>query len=146
MRRVLVAALFCALPAIGHAQQPQFLQPYGPTTFPFSPAVRVGNMLYLAGQLGTSADAKGGLAPGGIQAETRAAMMNIKDVLEKSGSDMEHVVKCSVFMADLKEWPAMNEVYRTFFKDGKYPARSAFGASGLVRDARVEIECIAVVK
>ena len=146
MRRLLCVALFAVVPTLASAQQPQFLQPYGPTTFPFSPAVRVGNMLYLAGQMGTSADAKGGLVPGGIQAETKAAMMNIKDVLEKSGSDMDHVVKCSVFLADLKEWPAMNEVYRTFFKDGKFPARSAFGASGLVFNGRVEIECIAVVK
>ena len=146
MRRLLATALLATLSAVVHAQQPQFLQPYGPTTYPFSPAVRVGNMLYLAGQMGTSADGKGGLVPGGIQAETRAAMTNIKEVLEKSGSDMEHVVKCSVFLADLKDWPAMNEVYRSFFKDGRYPARSAFGASGLVNNGRVEIECIAVVR
>ena len=146
MRSPFTLAALALLPTVLGAQQPQFLQPYGPTTYPFSPAVRVGNMLYLAGQMGTSADAKGGLVPGGIAAETKAAMMNIKDVLEKSGSDMNHVVKCSVFLADLKEWPAMNEVYRTFFADGKYPARSAFGASGLVNNGRVEIECIAVVK
>lgn len=146
MRRLLAAALLVAVPVAASAQQPQYLQPYGPTAYPFSPAVRVGNMLYLAGQMGTSADAKGGLVPGGIRAETRAAMMNIKDVLEKSGSDMDHVVKCSVFLADLGEWPAMNEVYRTFFKDGKFPARSAFGANGLVFNGRVEIECIAAVK
>ena len=146
MRRLLAAALLVAVPVAASAQQPQYLQPYGPTAYPFSPAVRVGNMLYLAGQMGTSADAKGGLVPGGIRAETRAAMMNIKDVLEKSGSDMDHVVKCSVFLADLAEWPAMNEVYRTFFKDGKFPARSAFGANGLVFNGRVEIECIAAVK
>ena len=146
MQRIFAVALLVALPSVAWSQQPQFLQPYGPTVYPFSPAVRVGNMLYLAGQMGTNPDTKGGLVPGGIEAETRAAMTNIKDVLEKSGSDMEHVVKCSVFLADLKDWPAMNGVYKTFFKDGKYPARSAFGVGGLVNNGRVEIECLAVVK
>lgn len=146
MRRMLLA-LLCLAPVALRAQQPQYLQPYGPPTRPFSPAVKVGNMLYLAGQVGTSADASGnGVVPGGIEAETRQTMHNIKDVLEKSGSDMDHVVKCTVFMADMKEWDAMNGVYRTFFMNGKYPARSAFGATGLALNARVEIECIATVK
>ena len=145
--RVMAAALLASAPLVAHAQNTvQFLQPYGPTTRPFSPATRVGNLLFLAGQVGTAADAKGGVVPGGIAAETKQAMLNIKDVLEKSGSDLEHVAKCSVFMADMKEWDAMNEVYRTFFKDGKFPARGAFGTSGLALNARVEIECIAVVK
>ena len=140
--------LVMAVPLAAAAQNSvQFLQPYGPTTRPFSPATRVENTLYLAGQVGTAADAKGSaIVPGGISAETKQVMLNIKDVLEKSGSDMEHVAKCTVFMADMKEWDAMNEVYRTFFKDGKFPARSAFGTSGLALNARVEIECIAVVK
>ncbi len=140
------AALGAQAAAAGASAAPQFLQPYGPTTRPFSPAVRVGNMLYLAGQVGTAANAAGGVVPGGIAAETKQVMLNIKDVLEKSGSDMEHVVKCTVFMADMKEWDAMNEVYKTFFANGKYPARSALGTSGLALNARVEIECVAVVK
>jgi reactive intermediate/imine deaminase len=143
----MLLTLLCVAPGALGAQQPQYLQPYGPPTRPFSPAVRVGNMLYLAGQIGTSADAAGtGVVPGGIEAETRQTMNNIKDVLEKSGSDMDHVVKCTVFMADMKEWDAMNGVYRTFFRNDKYPARSAFGATGLALGARVEIECIATVK
>ncbi len=116
--------------------------PYGRPTRPFTPAVQVGDMLYLAGQIGTSASAQGGVVAGGIQAETRQTMENIKEVLEKSGSSMEHVVKCTVFMADMKEWDAMNEVYTTFFPNNK-PARSALGANGLALNARVEIECIA---
>ena len=148
---VLFALLLCAVPCaasaqIGAASAPEFLQPYGPTTRPFSPAVRVGNMLYLAGQVGTGPSAAGSVVPGGIAAETKQVMLNIKDVLEKSGSDMEHVVKCTVFMADMKEWDAMNEVYRTFFSNGKFPARSAFGTSGLALNARLEIECMATVK
>ena len=119
--------------------------PYGRPTRPFTPAVQVGDVLYLAGQIGTAASAQGGVVPGGIQAETRQTMMNIKDVLEKSGSSMEHVFKCTVFMADMKEWDAMNEVYTTFFPNYK-PARSALGANGLALNARVEIECLAKAK
>ena len=123
----------------------EFLQPYGPTARPFSPAVRVGKLLYLAGQMGTSPSAAGGVVPGGIAAETRQVMENIKDVLAKVGSSMDRVVKCTVFLADMKEWDAMNEVYKTFFANGRYPARSALGASGLALNGRVEIECIAVL-
>ncbi|HVZ49754.1 MAG TPA: RidA family protein [Gemmatimonadaceae bacterium] len=146
MRRMLAAAIVL-LPCALAAQQPEFLHPYGPPTRPFSPAVKVGSMLYLAGQVGTAADAKGNaVVPGGIEAETRQAMNNIKDVLEKTGSDMDHVVKCTVFMADMKEWDAMNTVYATYFRNGRFPARSAFGATGLALNARVEIECMATVK
>jgi reactive intermediate/imine deaminase len=116
--------------------------PYGRPTRPFTPAVQVGDVIYLAGQIGTSANAQGGVVPGGIQAETRQTMENIKDVLAQSGSSLDHVVKCTVFMADMKEWDAMNEVYTTYFPRNK-PARSALGANGLALNARVEIECIA---
>lgn len=148
---VLFALVLCVIPRAASSQnaaasKPEFLQPYGPTTRPFSPAVRVGNMLYLAGQVGTGPSAAGSVVPGGIAAETKQIMLNIKDVLEKTGSDMEHVVKCTVFMADMKEWDAMNEVYKTFFSNGKFPARSAFGTSGLALNARLEIECMATVK
>lgn len=119
--------------------------PYGRPTRPFTPAVQVGDVLYLAGQIGTAANTQGGVVPGGIQAETRQTMLNIKDVLDKSGSSMEHVFKCTVFMADMKEWDAMNEVYTTFFPNHK-PARSALGATGLALNARVEIECLAKAK
>lgn len=118
--------------------------PYGRPTRPFSPAVQVGNLLFLAGQIGTAANAQGSVVPGGIQPETRQTMENIKDVLEKSGSSLDRVVKCTVFMADMREWDAMNEVYSTFFPRNK-PARSALGANGLALGARVEIECIAAV-
>ena len=145
MRRLAIM-LALTVPAALAAQQPEFLHPYGAPTRPFSPAVRVGNMVYLAGQIGTPPDASGGVVPGGIEAETRQTMNNIKDVLEKTGSDMDHVVKCTVFMADMKEWDAMNVVYRTYFKNGRFPARSALGVNGLALNARVEIECIATVK
>ena len=143
MRRLIAAAAVVLAPVIVAAQAPQFLNTNPQSTAPFSSAVKVGNMLYLAGQLGTD---KGKLVEGGVQPETKQALANIKTVLEANGSDMEHVVKCTVFMADMKEWPAMNDVYRTMFTAGKFPARSAFGTTGLANNARLEIECMAVLK
>ena len=110
---------------------------------PFSEAVRVGHMLYLSGMLGNLPGTTQ-LAEGGIGPETRQTMENIKAALEKHGSSMSEVVKCTVFIADIAEWPAMNEVYVTYF-DGHLPARSALGANGLALGARVEIECLATV-
>lgn len=123
-----------------------WITPYGRPvpTRPFTPAVRVGNLLFLSGQIGTAANAQGGVVPGGIQAETRQTMNNIKEVLERSGSSLDRVVKCTVFMADMREWDAMNQIYVTFFPRNK-PARSALGANGLALGARVEIECIAAI-
>jgi reactive intermediate/imine deaminase len=125
------------------ADTAQYLTPYGPPTRPFSPAVRVGDLIFLSGQVGVNADASGGLVAGGIEAETRQALDNIKKVLTDIGSSMDHVVKCTVMMADMKEWDRMNAVYTTYFTPGRLPARSAFGANGLALGARVEIECIA---
>ena len=91
--------------------------PFGRPTRPFTPAVQTGNLIFLVGQVGTAANGQGAIVPGGIQAETKQVMDNIKEVLEKSGSDLNHVVKCSVFMADMKEWDAMNAIYATYFPD-----------------------------
>ena len=110
---------------------------------PFSAAVRVDDTLYLSGAI---ANLPGTLqlADGGIEGETRQTLDNIKRAVEHFGSSMDRVVKCTVFLADMAEWGAMNEVYRTYFTNP--PARSALGASGLAVDARVEIECIAIVE
>lgn len=152
MRKLLIALVMAPVAATTLAaqasQQPVYLTPYGPPTRPFSPATRVGNVIYLAGQIGTAgANASAAaVVPGGIEAETRQTLNNIKEVLEKVGSDMDHVFKCTVMMADMKEWDTMNGVYRTFFKPDRMPARSALGANGLALNARVEIECLATVK
>jgi len=114
------------------------------TQLPFSEAVRVGHMLYLSGQIGID-PATSKLAEGGIAAETRQTLENIKASLEKHGSSMAEVVKCTVYLADIKEWAAMNKVYVTYFP-GKLPARSALGTSGLGLNARTEIECMATVQ
>ena len=110
---------------------------------PFSDAVRVGDMLFLSGQIG-NLPGTNDLAAGGIAGETRQTMENIKASLEKYGSSLDRVVKCTVFLADIAEWAAMNEVYKTYFPTNP-PARSALGASGLALGARVEIECLATV-
>lgn len=109
---------------------------------PFSEAVRAGDFLFLSGAIGEDADGK--LAPGGIQPEARQTLLNIKRVLEDNDASLGDVVKCTVFLTDIAEWPAFNAVYREFFKK-PYPARSAFAASGLAMNARVELECIAYV-
>jgi 2-iminobutanoate/2-iminopropanoate deaminase len=111
---------------------------------PFSDAVRVGHMLYLSGKLGNIPGTRN-LAEGGIAGETRQALENIKASLEKYGSSLGEVVKCTVFLADIGEWAAMNEVYVEYFPADP-PARSALGSSGLALGARVEIECLATVE
>jgi reactive intermediate/imine deaminase len=113
-----------------------------PTPLPFSAAVRVGNMLYVSGQMGTDASLK--IVPGGIEAETRQTIANMKAILERHGSSLDRVVKCMVMMADMSEWPAMNAVYIQYFQK-HLPARSAFGAAALALGGRVEIECMATV-
>jgi 2-iminobutanoate/2-iminopropanoate deaminase len=110
---------------------------------PFSDAVRVGNMLYLSGQLGLGGDGK--LVEGGIAAQTQQALESIRTTLERCGSSLEHVVKMTVMLADIGEWADMNKIYVTYFPN-HFPARSALGVSGLAFGARVEIECVAVVK
>lgn len=140
---LLIAAVACqANVNVTSGPTPEYVTASGAASpLPFSSVVRVGNMLYLAGQLGT--DSKGQLVPGGIAAETRQAMENIKALVIANGSSMDRVVKCTVMLADINEWAAMNAVYVTYFPNHK-PARSAFGTSGLARNGRVEIECMAL--
>ena len=110
---------------------------------PFSSAVRVGSMLYLSGQVGTAPGTLA-LVDGGVEAQTRQTMENIGAVLEYAGSSLSRVVKCTVFLADMADYQAVNAVYREFFPDHP-PARSAMAANGLALGAQVEIECLATV-
>ena len=107
----------------------------------FSPLVKANGLIFLAGQLGT--DSTGRLVAGGIREETRQTMANVKSLLERNGSSMDRVLKCTVFLADMAERQAMSDVYVTFFPADKRPARTAAGANGLALNARVEIECVA---
>jgi reactive intermediate/imine deaminase len=144
----LLGALSVALlPACAGPRSPEVRHFASPGTalgaLPFSEAVQVGELLFVSGQIGNRPGTLE-LVPGGIEAETRQTLDNVRAVLERHGSSMDRVVKCTVFLADIAEWPAMNAVYRTCFP-GAPPARSAAGASGLALGARVEIEAIAVV-
>lgn len=113
------------------------------TSLPFSAAVRVGNLLYVSGQMGTDETGRV-IVAGGIEAETRQTLANMKAILERHGSSLSRVVKCTVMMADMSEWPAMNAIYVPHFPE-HLPARSAFGCAGLALGGRVEIECIATM-
>jgi len=111
---------------------------------PFSQAVRVGDVLYLSGAVGTIPGTME-LVPGGIEAETRQAMDNIGAVLREHNLSFDDVFKCTVMLADMASWAAFNKVYVTYFKPDRLPARSAFGTSGLALGAQVELECLAFI-
>jgi 2-iminobutanoate/2-iminopropanoate deaminase len=151
INRLVVAAVVLAAAAQPAAPQPgkarvavRFLNSgkVVPATLPFSEAVEAGHTLYLSGQVGIAPGTLK-LVPGGLPAEARQTMTNIRTSLEAYGYSLDDVVKCTVMLADISEWAAFNDVYKTFFKS-HYPARSAFGASGLALGARVEVECTAV--
>ena len=133
------AARAADVPAVEYLNSGKIL----PSTLPFSEAVRVGNLVYLSGQLGIVPGSMK-LVPGGIKEEARQTLENIRTALEAHGYKMSDLVKCTVMLADMAEWTAFNDVYKTFFT-GHFPARSAFGANGLALGARVEVECIAAV-
>jgi 2-iminobutanoate/2-iminopropanoate deaminase len=145
MRRLFVLGVMALLAGTAEAQarpNPEFITATGGPERPFSPAVRLGNLLFVSGQIGT--DSSGKVVAGGIRAETRQTLTNIKAIVERAGSSMDRVVKCTVFMADMQEWSTMNDIYVTFFPNHR-PARSAMGANGLALNAKVEIECIAAM-
>lgn len=120
-------------PAVEHIGSPTLNgQP-----LPFSAAVRVGDTLYLSGQLGLV----DGKLPDGIEAQTKAALDNIGAILKHAGLGYGDVFHCTAMLADMKLWPAFNSVYVTYFPEGKRPARSAFGTNGLALGALIELEC-----
>lgn len=118
--------------------------PAGPLQkLPFSEAVAANGFLFVAGQLGNLPGTLQ-LAPGGLAAEAPQALANLKSVLERHGCGLRDVVKVTVFLADIAEWPAFNAAYQQVFA-APFPARSALAASGLALGARVEVECIAAL-
>lgn len=155
-RRIIVAAAVAALPACTivertdrngeseAAEARQVIHAEGVARLPvFSSAVRSGDLVFLSGQVGVLP----GIDPprlveGGIGPETRQAMENIVAVLDAAGAGLDDVLKCTVFLADIDDYAAMNEVYMEYFPVDP-PARSALAAAGLALGARVEIECIA---
>lgn len=143
----ILCVLFVTLFSVGISQaadSPEFMNKgkVSPSNLPFSEAVRVGNTYYLSGQLGI-VPGTFKLAEGGIKGETKQLMENIKRTLAAYELSMDDLVKCTVMLADVSEWSAFNEVYKTYFSK-HFPARSAFGTGGLALGGRVEVECIAV--
>lgn len=138
------ALLAFAVAAPALAVEPEFYPraATGNISPPFSEAVRVGDMLYLSGELGV--DATGKIVAGGIKAETQQLMDNIGANLARHHSSFDRVVQCQVALADIADWPAFNEVYRGYFKV-HFPARMAYAASGLALGGKVEVQCNAVV-
>lgn len=141
---VLLCGLACDAAATPPSADVEFLNSgkVVPTTLPFSEAVRVGDTLYLSGQIGVKPGTLE-LIPGGMKEQARQTMDNIRTTLEAHGYTMRDLVKCTVMLADMARWSEFNAVYAAYF-DGHYPARSAFGAQGLALGAEVEVECIAV--
>lgn len=114
-------------------------QPIGP----YSAAVRYGNIVYTAGQIGIDPQT-GEIVPGGIETETRQVLTNLQNLLAAAGTSLEQVVKTTVFMRDLSEFNQMNQVYAEFFKND-FPARSTVQVSALPKGAAVEIEAVAMI-
>src|SRR6476660_1116172 len=109
----------------------------------FSPAIVSGDLVFTSGQIGV--DSKGQIVEGGIEAQTEQVFRNLAAVLEASGSSVDHILKATVFLADMNDYNTMNELYRKHFK-GDPPARSTVGVAALPRNARIEIEAIAIKK
>lgn len=107
---------------------------------PFSPAVRVGEVLYLSGQIGARED---GSLPDSLAEQTRLAMEHVEAALALAGAGLDDVFKCTVMLDDMSQWAEFNRVYVEYFAPGRLPARSSFGADGLALGALVEIECLA---
>ena len=118
---------------------PDAAKPIGP----YSPAIRAGNLLFISGQVGFD-PATGALVDGGISAQTDQVMRNITSLLQAAGTDFAHVVRTTVFLADMNEFAKMNEMYARYVVDPP-PARSTVQVARLPRDARVEIDVIAVL-
>lgn len=137
------AAAAAALAAVPVQAAPTYY-PRG-DALPFSEAVEAGPLLYLSGILADSGDGKT-VVPGGIEPEARRVMDLIGQTLAKHGLGYEDLAKCTVFLADMKEWPTFNRIYAGYFKPGHFPARAAMGVNGLALGGRVEVECVALLR
>jgi len=136
----LLGAMALTVPAFAGAAPVEYYNEGNPANRPFSLAVRAGDYVHLAGQMGT--DEKG-LVAGGFEAQSRKAMDNIAAVLKGMQLSMDDVVKCTVMIQDMNKWGDFNKIYAGYFKPGRLPARSAFGVSALALGGEIEVECLA---
>ena len=111
---------------------------------PYSQAIKAGNTVYVSGQL-PIIPSTGAFAGEDIQSQTRQSLTNISHILAEAGTDMGHVVKTTVLLADIAEFSAMNEVYAEFFRE-PFPARAAFQVAAIPKGAKIEIEAVAVIE
>jgi len=109
---------------------------------PYSQAIQTGNMLFTSGQVAIE-KSTGNVVAGDIQDETRQVMKNLEEVLKAAHMDFSHVVKCTIFLKDMNDFPRMNEIYGSYFAS-QPPARETVQVSRLPKDVKVEISCIAV--
>ena len=122
----------------GQVKNPQFFNDPG-STYPFSLAVKAGDLVFVSGVLGTDKDGK--LDPD-FKKQSVQVMENIKARVEKLGYSMKDIVKCTVMIKEMSKWADFNEVYKTYFNPDRYPARSAMGVSGLALGAEMEVEVV----
>ena len=116
----------------------------GPSSAPISPAIVVGDLVFTSGQIGI--DPKTGqMVEGGVEQQAEQVLKNLAAVLEAAGTSMAHVVKATVFLADMNDYQIMNQIYRNHFKQD-FPARSAVQVAKLPANARIEIEAVAVIR
>ena len=142
MRKKIHAAALAAaltLTVAAHAADPEYYAAPG-SKLPFSEAVRAGDYLLVSGQIGVGKDADPTAA---FKSAAHQAMDSIQKILTDHGSSLDHVVQCTVMLADMKMWPAFNEVYASYFKPGHMPTRSAFGVTALAFGAPLEVSCSA---
>lgn len=148
MKKIIVlCAFYCAISSPVLSQDLKYITGVSgikKSTAPFSSAVWAGGFCYLSGQLGT--DSLSGKLPVDFKEEVAQTMRNLQFVLKSQGLDFKNVVKTTVYLTDVKEFPAMNDVYRTYFPEGNFPARETVEVKGLVSGARIEISMVAFKK
>lgn len=110
---------------------------------PYSQGIDIGNLLFLSGQIPID-PAKGEITEMEVEGQTRQVLKNIKAILESDGCTMEHIIKTTVYLKNIADFTKMNDIYKEFFKEGAYPARSAVQVAALPKDALVEIEVVAL--
>ena len=141
-----VATMFLATVAMGQAvnsSNKRRAVKTGPPNGLFTPAIISGDLVFTSGQIGI--DAKTGQMPEGFEAQFEQVFKNLTAVLDAAGSSPEHILKATVFLADMNDYNKLNELYKSKFK-GDPPARTAVQVARLPRDAKIEIEAVAVVK
>ena len=139
---IIVTFIFCGCSTKKLTHKVDYLNPPGVNTKAYSAAVRVDNLLYLSGSIGVNPQ-DGKLVSGGVEAETKQVFENIKNILQQNNSNLDQVIKCTVFLADIQDLAKINELYKSYFKVN-LPVRSTVAGTGLPSGARIEIDCIAV--